>query len=91
MALATGVKVFRLHWALESPTPAPTFQKLRLSWPRELCFLEAPMVGLKQVTGAQHFTKIPKKISPEQKEVGMRIEKSLKLFPIKVFLHTAKD
>ena len=41
-------------------------------------------------TGVQ-LQKDTKKIRPEQKEAGMGIKKSFKSFPIKVFLHTAKD
>ena len=54
-------------------------------------FLRSTHGGSETSNRSPALHKDTKKISPEQKEVGMRIEKSLKLFPIKVFLHTAKD
>lgn len=91
VAPATGVKVFRLHWALESPTPAPNFSKTQIKLAKGTMFLRSTHGGSETSNWSPTLQKDTKKIRPEQKEVGMRIKKSLKLFPIKVFLHTAKD
>ena len=53
--------VFRFTGHSNHQSPAPALQKLRLSWPRELWFLEAPMVSLKQVGLESNFRKIPKR------------------------------
>lgn len=91
MALATGVKVFILHWAMESPISSTYSSKTQIKLAQGAMFFRSTHGGSETSDWSPTLQKDTKKIRTEQKEVAMRIKKSLKLFPIKVFLHTAKD
>ena len=82
---------FQTSLGIGITNPSTYFSKTQIKLAKGTMFLRSTHGGSETSNRSPALHKDTKKISPEQKEVGMRIEKSLKLFPIKVFLHTAKD